>query len=397
MNVMEVILTCFGAGAFCADRLEFEEVFCARLCRTRREPPDWLQMVAALSCWWGRGAQGSVASAAPLCAAKAGALEALGQTSAPRPSLLGCAKNSRPPARVAPLRTAPGGAHDRPLAARAGFGGCLSAPRPLRPPRAPSRVDHPLATPSSLDGRFQGLVSHGRRPTPGAAHGAPSQKSLLARDPAAPSAERCRRAPCPHPGLPPPRFAHRDPGGQRCALWRQGSPGAFAPERLVAAPGDSRRVHTPGTPGRQRRARATAPLLQGRSARSSLRQSPRPAAPDRSLALRLQSSSPSRSPRSKTSGPTLSRFGPACASDSDHLALSQKLGPTTRPSSWRHQMEWSSALCRTCFRRSNARSQKTHSILLGDSSRPTFDWRVAHQRCRRHATRALATPPASSS
>ena len=138
---MEVILTCFGAGAFRADRVGFEEAFCAPLCRTRCEPQDRLQMAAALSCrWCGRFGR-SVASAAPRSASKAGALEALRGTGAPGASLLGRQKNPRSLAPVASSRPAAGGAHHRPLVARAGASGCPSPPRALR-----SLVPHPGLT-----------------------------------------------------------------------------------------------------------------------------------------------------------------------------------------------------------------------------------------------------------
>jgi hypothetical protein len=172
MDAMEVVLTCFGAGAFCAGRVALEEAFCAPLRRLRREPQNGLQMAGAISGWGRGGAGQSVASTAPLCASKAGVLEALRAADASSTSLLGRSKNPLSPARVASAQAAPGRAHDRPLVVRTGIGRDASAPRAAWPHRPASRTDYASAAAPSLDGRFQRLVPDPRRPTPGAAYGA---------------------------------------------------------------------------------------------------------------------------------------------------------------------------------------------------------------------------------
>jgi len=156
---------------------------------------------------------------------------------------------------------APGALSARPAALRA-FDSSLFAtpptgaptlpPRPQRAAIACPRTDARPPSQSRLDGGFQGLVPHRRRPAAGTPDRARSVQPLWLGFAVAVPSGRCRYS----PGFPAfvssARIARHHSGGQRLALRRNRRPGVVALVGVVAAAGHWRRVPPPRPARRQR-------------------------------------------------------------------------------------------------------------------------------------------------
>ena len=168
--------------------------------------------------------------------------------------------------------------------------------------------------------------------------------------------------------------------------------GIVAVVGLVAAVGHPRRVHPPGTPGRQRGPRTVSRLLpaggggRGRAATTT------PATAFGSLVDELQSRPSARGLGTTHASRSLSPESAALSPGAATLGLSQSLGSATSAQPGTHQMAWTTAVHRSGFCGPEPRTEIGGRSAWGGVSGQTTHRPTPRQGCRRSAPRSLAAP-----
>jgi len=352
-----------------------------------------LQMEAALRVGGGAGTDGSNAPSASLAQANKPGVVETSSAVATTSSELGQSQTAGSIGQAVPRARRSGGADDWRMAQEAEAQSPCSSAFLERAPHPAWEVDGGQAEQPSMDRGLQRVVSDARWKAGGTVDGPRSAQPLCAEHPVVARPKVGAR----ETNLPASfwtlRLSSGDPRGQRGAVWIERSRRAFAIERLVDGNGDFAGVHCARPPRTEWGPRANAPSDEGGNDPPAIAHSARAAAPDRSLVACLQSDSPTRSTGAKTTG----RFLPSrrATTKNRRRDLSPAVACSSGQEQWADQVARSKALDWGSLRWLSRRAQGGPEG-LGSLLWQFADWRIARERCGRHASSSVCTPPVTS-
>ena len=164
-QAVENFFSAGSATALGSSRRARFQIRCSTVPRSGQQSRNWFQMAAPFSKLRRTRTACSLASAPRLAPPPLRSLAQAPRSSAAQTPVLGWQKDLRPPAPETSARTLAQGANHHRLVGASGPGAPSPSVGAARPPVAPARLDAPASAQRRVDGGFQRLVSHPRRPT----------------------------------------------------------------------------------------------------------------------------------------------------------------------------------------------------------------------------------------